>query len=67
MHRAPQAVDEAGQLEMVIGDLEEDQAQAKAVAKAPPPVRDTPRRQPVRKPLPEHLPPEGHLASCQQD
>jgi transposase len=47
-----------GQLEMLTGDLEEDQAQANTAAKAPPPVRDTPRQQPVRKPLPAHLPRE---------
>ncbi|MFK4046877.1 IS66 family transposase [Roseomonas mucosa] len=52
---------ETGQLEMLIGDLEEDQAQADAAAKAPPPARDTQRRQPVRKPLPEHLPRETIL------
>ena len=52
---------EAGQLEMLIGDLEEDQAQADAAATARRGPSDKPRQQPVRKPLPEHLPRETIL------
>lgn len=49
---------EIGQLEMLIGDLEENQAQADAAARAKRSPQDKPRQQPVRKPLPEHLPRE---------
>jgi transposase len=49
---------EIGQLEMLIGDLEENQAQADAAAKARRSPSDKPRQQPLRKPLPEHLPRE---------
>jgi transposase len=56
---------EIGQLEMLIGDREEDQAQAaaaaaeaKAKAKGQP---GKPRRPALRKPLPEHLPRETVL------
>jgi transposase len=52
---------EIGQLEMLIGDLEEDQAQGEAAAeqarwaKGKP---EKPRRPALRRPLPEHLPRE---------
>ena len=52
---------EIGQLEMLIGDLEEDQAQAAAAADARAKAKglpDKPRRPALRKPLPEHLPRE---------
>ncbi|RZL41030.1 MAG: IS66 family transposase, partial [Variovorax sp.] len=52
---------EIGQLEMLIGDLEENQAQAAAATKAAPTTPAKPRRQPVRKPLPAHLPRETVL------
>ena len=52
---------EIGQLEMLIGDLEENQAQAAAAAKAAPTTPAKPRQQPVRKPLPAHLPRETVL------
>lgn len=55
---------EIGQLEMLIGDREEDEAQAAAAAKS----KDTkkglpnkPRRPALRKPLPDHLPRETVL------
>jgi len=56
---------EIEQLELLIGELEEDVAAQDArandaAAKADPssPVKTRPRKQPVRKPLPEHLPRE---------
>jgi transposase len=50
---------EIGQLEMLIGDLEEDQAQAAAAADAKAKGQPgTPRRPALRKPLPDHLPRE---------
>ena len=52
---------EIGQLEMLIGDLEENQAQAAAAAKAARTTPAKPRQQPVRKPLPAHLPRETVL------
>ncbi|MDN3564330.1 transposase, partial [Paeniroseomonas aquatica] len=52
---------EIGQLEMLIGDLEENQAQAAAAAKVAPTTPAKPRQQPVRKPLPAHLPRETVL------
>ena len=53
---------EIGQLVMLIGDLEENQAQAAAAAEAK--AKDAPakpRRPAMRKPLPEHLPRETVL------
>jgi transposase len=53
---------EIGQLEMLIGDHEEDQAQASAAAETK--VKGQPgqqRRAALRKPLPEHLPRETVL------
>jgi transposase len=50
---------EAGQLEMLIGDLEENQAQADAKQRGSTPSRS--RQHPVRKPLPAHLPRETVL------
>ena len=53
---------EIGQLEMLIGDLEENQAQAAAAAEAK--AKDAPakpRRPAIRKPLPDHLPRETVL------
>ena len=51
---------EIGQLEMLIGDLEEDQAQVDAATKQRShPPQDRPRQRPIRKPLPEHLPREA--------
>jgi transposase len=54
---------EIGQLEMLIGDLEEDQAQDAAAAEARKAKgqSDKPRRPALRKPLPEHLPRETIL------
>jgi transposase len=53
---------EIGQLEMLIGDREEDQAQAAAAADAKAKGQpDKPRRPALRKPLPEHLPRETVL------
>nr|WP_194433697.1 IS66 family transposase [Pseudoroseomonas ludipueritiae] len=54
---------EIGQLEMLIGDLEEDQAQAAAEAEARKAKGQSgkPRRPALRKPLPEHLPRETIL------
>jgi transposase len=54
---------EIGQLEMLIGDLEEDQAQAAAEAEARKAKGQSgkPRRLALRKPLPEHLPRETIL------
>jgi transposase len=55
---------EIGQLEMLIGDAEEDQAQAAAAAEAKTKAKGGPgpsRRPAVRKPLPEHLPRETIL------
>jgi transposase len=52
---------EIGQLEMLIGDLEEDAAAGEAAAEAARRVRgkpDKPRRPALRRPLPEHLPRE---------
>jgi transposase len=53
---------EIGQLEMLIGDLEEDQAERDAAAAERAPKAkgkpDTPRRPALRRPLPEHLPRE---------
>jgi len=49
---------EIGQLEMLIGDAEEDAAQAAAGAEAKARARGQPRRPAIRKPLPEHLPRE---------
>jgi hypothetical protein len=43
---------------MLIGDLEENQAQADAASKTRRTAPDKPRQQPVRKPLPKHLPRE---------
>jgi transposase len=54
-------VAEIGQLEMLIGDLEEDQAEREAAAEKARRTRgksDTPRQPAVRRPLPEHLPRE---------
>jgi transposase len=50
---------EIGQLEMLIGDAEEDAAQAAARAEAR--AKGQPRRPAIRKPLPEHLPRETVL------
>ncbi|MFC7693974.1 hypothetical protein ACFQY5_35100 [Paeniroseomonas aquatica] len=53
---------EIGQLEMLIGDLEENQAQGQATAeRLAQGTPAKPRQQPVRKPLPEHLPRETIL------
>ncbi len=52
---------EVGQLEMLIGDLEANQAQAAAAAKAACTTPAKPRQQPVRKPLSAHLPRETVL------
>ena len=55
---------EIGQLEMLIGDAEEDQAQAAAAAEAKTKAKGAPgpsRRPALRKPLPEHLPRETVL------
>ncbi|MBY0332880.1 MAG: IS66 family transposase [Acetobacteraceae bacterium] len=55
---------EIGQLEMLIGDAEEDQAQAAAAAEAKTKAKGQPgtsRRPALRKPLPEHLPRETIL------
>jgi len=56
---------EIGQLEMLIGDLEEDQAEREAAAaeKAPKTESkpDKPRKPALRRPLPEHLPRETVL------
>ena len=58
------------QLELLIGDLEEGQAESQErTAAAKPAAPDAPRReklQPVRKPLPDHLPRERveHKAAC---
>ncbi|MBU8544339.1 MULTISPECIES: IS66 family transposase [Roseomonadaceae] len=55
---------EIGQLEMLIGDAEEDQAQAAARAEAKAGTKGQPgnqRRPALRKPLPEHLPRETIL------
>lgn len=53
---------EIGQLEMLIGDAEEDAAQAAARAQARAKGQSgQPRRPAIRKPLPEHLPRETVL------
>jgi transposase len=54
---------EIGQLEMLIGDLEEDQAERDAAAaeKASKGKPDRPRQPALRRPLPEHLPRETVL------
>lgn len=55
---------EIGQLELLIGDLEEDQAQGNAVADAARQARGKPgkpRRPAIRRPLPAHLPRETVL------
>jgi transposase len=55
---------EIGQLEMLIGDLEEDQAEREAAAEKARRTRgksDKPRQPAVRRPLPEHLPRETVL------
>lgn len=54
---------EIGQLEMLIGDAEEDQAQAAAAAEKARAKGQSgnPRRPALRKPLPEHLPRETIL------
>jgi transposase len=55
---------EIGQLEMLIGDAEEDQAQAAAAAEAKARTKGqlgNQRRPALRKPLPEHLPRETVL------
>ncbi len=55
---------EIGQLEMLIGDLEEDQAEGEAAAEQPPQAKgrpDKPRRPALRRPLPGHLPREDVL------
>jgi transposase len=55
---------EIGQLEMLIGDAEEDAAQAAARAEAKARAKGQPgqpRRPAIRKPLPEHLPRETVL------
>ena len=55
---------EIGQLEMLIGDLEEDQAEREAAAEKARRAKsksDTPRQPAVRRPLPEHLPRETVL------
>ena len=52
---------EIGQLEMLIGDLEEDAAAADAAARSRRKARgetETPRRPAIRRPVPEHLPRE---------
>jgi transposase len=52
---------EIGQLEMLVGDLEEDQAEREAAAEKARRAKgrpDTPRRPALRRPLPEHLPRE---------
>ncbi len=52
---------EIGQLEMLIGDLEEDGAERNAAAEAARRAKgkpDRPRRPALRRPLPEHLPRE---------
>lgn len=52
---------EIGQLEMLIGDAEEDAAQAAARAEAKARAKGQPRRPAIRKPLPGHLPRETVL------
>ena len=55
---------EIGQLEMLVGDLEEDQAEREAAAEKARPAKgkpDTPRRPALRRPLPAHLPRETIL------
>ena len=54
---------EIGQLEMLIGDLEEDQAERDAAAaeKASKGKPDRPHQPALRRPLPEHLPRETIL------
>jgi transposase len=55
---------EIGQLEMLIGDLEEDQAEREAAAEKARRAKgkpDKPRRPALRRPLPEHLPRETVL------
>ena len=57
------------QLELLIGDLEEGQAQSSERTEAAKPASSSPQQeklQPVRKPLPEHLPRERveHEAAC---
>ena len=74
--RSSEKLDQAiEQLELLIGELEEDVAAQDARANAPDPAAKTapsvpakprPRSQPVRKPLPEHLPRETvtHEPAC---
>ncbi|MFZ4411081.1 MAG: IS66 family transposase, partial [Paracraurococcus sp.] len=58
-HSSERLTAEIGQLEMLIGDLEEDQAQVDAATKQrSQPPQDRPCQRPIRKPLPEHLPRE---------
>lgn len=52
---------EIGQLEMLIGDAEEDAAQAAARAEAKARTKGQPRRPAIRRPLPDHLPRETVL------
>jgi transposase len=55
---------EIGQLEMLVGDLEEDQAEREAAAEKARRAKgqpDKPRRPALRRPLPEHLPRETVL------
>ena len=55
---------EIGQFEMLVGDLEEDQAEREAAAEKARPAKgkpDTPRRPALRRPLPAHLPRETIL------
>ncbi|SFL16534.1 IS66 family transposase, partial [Falsiroseomonas stagni] len=58
-HSSEKLAAEIGQLEMLIGDAEEDAAQAAARAEAR--AKGQPRRPAIRKPLPEHLPRETIL------
>ena len=57
------------QLELLIGDLEEGQAESSERIEAAKPAASAPQQeksQPVRKPLPDHLPRERveHEAAC---
>lgn len=59
---------EIGQLELMIGDIEEGQSESAERTRAAqdPPVRQRARTAPVRRPLPAHLPREQieHAAAC---
>src|SRR5581483_2724223 len=60
--RSSEKIDQAiKQLELLLGDIEEGQAESMAKREACAPAPDAPKReriQPVRKALPEHLPRE---------